>query len=110
MEIKLHGNPARTELYPDLAPHASGWLPEKDGHEIYWEESGNPRGMPVVFLHGGPGAGASAAHRRFFDPGVFRIVIFDQRGAGRSAALVEDDDAKDPGIEEAPAVRGRCRA
>jgi proline iminopeptidase len=87
MEIKLHGNPARTELYPDLAPHASGWLPEKDGHEIYWEESGNPRGMPVVFLHGGPGAGASAAHRRFFDPGVFRIVIFDQRGAGRSRPL-----------------------
>lgn len=53
-------------------------------HQIYWEESGNPRGMPVLFLHGGPGAGATPAHRRFFDPTHYRIIIFDQRGAGRS--------------------------
>jgi proline iminopeptidase len=58
-------------------------------HEMYWEESGNPGGTPVLFLHGGPGAGASAAHRRFFDPAHYRIVIFDQRGAGRSTPLGE---------------------
>ena len=59
------------------------------GHQMYWEESGNPGGMPILFLHGGPGAGASAAHRRFFDPAHYRIVIFDQRGAGRSTPLGE---------------------
>jgi proline iminopeptidase len=52
---------------------------------MYWEQSGNPRGLPVLFLHGGPGAGAAAAHRRFFDPRVYRIVIYDQRGCGRSS-------------------------
>jgi proline iminopeptidase len=87
MEMKGDCSPTRTDLYPDLAPNISGWLPTGDGHEIYWEECGNPRGTPVVFLHGGPGAGASAAHRRFFDPRAFRIVIFDQRGAGRSRPL-----------------------
>jgi proline iminopeptidase len=51
---------------------------------MYWEQSGNPRGIPVVFLHGGPGAGASIAHRRFFDPRQYRIIVFDQRGCGRS--------------------------
>jgi len=56
---------------------------------MYWEQSGNPRGMPVLFLHGGPGAGATAVHRRFFDPDHWRIVIFDQRGAGRSTPLGE---------------------
>jgi proline iminopeptidase len=59
---------------------------------MYWEESGNPRGMPVLFLHGGPGAGATAVHRRFFDPTHWRIVIFDQRGAGRSTPLGEVQD------------------
>ncbi|MEK9645467.1 MAG: alpha/beta fold hydrolase, partial [Alphaproteobacteria bacterium] len=53
-------------------------------HEMYWEQSGYPGGVPVLFLHGGPGAGATAVHRRFFDPSTFRVVIFDQRGAGRS--------------------------
>lgn len=58
-------------------------------HEVYWEESGNPRGVPVVFLHGGPGAGSSPVHRRFFDPHHYRIIIADQRGAGRSSPLGE---------------------
>jgi proline iminopeptidase len=58
-------------------------------HRMYWEECGNPAGEPVVFLHGGPGAGSAPAHRRFFDPGHYRIVIFDQRGAGRSRPLGE---------------------
>lgn len=56
---------------------------------MYWEESGNPNGVPVVFLHGGPGAGSSPAHRRLFDPSYYRIVIYDQRGAGRSTPLGE---------------------
>jgi proline iminopeptidase len=77
----------RTELYPEIQPHRTGRLALDGQHVMYWEESGNPRGLPVLFLHGGPGAGASPAHRRFFDPGHYRIVIFDQRGAGRSTPL-----------------------
>jgi proline iminopeptidase len=61
-------------------------------HAMYWEQSGNPRGVPVLFLHGGPGAGATPVHRRFFDPASWRIVIFDQRGAGRSTPLGEIAD------------------
>ena len=64
-----------------------------DGHRIYWEQSGNPDGKPVVFLHGGPGAGTSAWHRRFFDPEKYRIVLFDQRGCGRSTPHASDPDA-----------------
>ncbi|MFO1320051.1 MAG: prolyl aminopeptidase [Burkholderiales bacterium] len=87
---------SRTELYPDLPAHRSGMLPLDVHHVMYWEESGNPRGIPVLFLHGGPGAGASPAHRRFFDPGAYRIVIFDQRGAGRSTPLGELRDNTTP--------------
>jgi proline iminopeptidase len=58
-------------------------------HTMYWETSGNPDGIPVVFLHGGPGAGSTPKHRRFFDPGAYRIVVYDQRGAGRSTPLGE---------------------
>src|SRR5262249_29602466 len=60
-----------------------------DIHTLYWEECGNPKGVPVVFLHGGPGAGSTPTHRRFFDPLTWRIIIFDQRGAGRSTPLGE---------------------
>ncbi|NQV84016.1 MAG: prolyl aminopeptidase [Rhodospirillales bacterium] len=74
----------RQGLFPKLEPFANGMLSLDGGHEMYWEQSGNPDGAPVVFLHGGPGAGANPAHRRFFDPQFYRIVIFDQRGAGRS--------------------------
>jgi proline iminopeptidase len=74
----------RTELYPEIEPYKNGYLRADDLHDIYWEVSGNRDGVPVVFLHGGPGAGASPMHRRFFDPAHYRIVIFDQRGAGRS--------------------------
>lgn len=76
--------PRRADIHPHIEPHASGLLEVSATHRIYWEECGNPAGIPVVFLHGGPGAGASPAHRRFFDPSAFRIVILDQRGAGRS--------------------------
>ena len=74
-------------LYPAIDSHRGGLLDVGDGHRVYWEESGNPQGVPVVFLHGGPGAGASPVHRQFFDPALYRIVIFDQRGAGRSTPL-----------------------
>ena len=76
-------NPRR-ELYPPIEPHRHGFLAVGDGHEVYWEECGNPAGKPVVFLHGGPGAGCDARARRFFDPARYRILLFDQRGCGRS--------------------------
>lgn len=76
--------PTVTSLYPPIEPYAHGQLPVDNGHTLYWETSGNPKGLPVLFLHGGPGAGCSAAHRQFFDPTMYRIVLFDQRGAGRS--------------------------
>ncbi|MGQ3028798.1 MAG: alpha/beta fold hydrolase, partial [Ferrovibrionaceae bacterium] len=71
-------------LYPEIAANAQGHLDVGDGHRLYWEESGNPNGSPVVFLHGGPGTGTSPVHRRFFDPAHYRIVLLDQRGSGRS--------------------------
>lgn len=74
-------------LYPAVESRRGGFLELEHGHRMYWEESGNPDGVPVVFLHGGPGAGASPMHRQFFDPGHYRIAIFDQRGAGRSTPL-----------------------
>ncbi|MBM6596153.1 prolyl aminopeptidase [Microvirga pudoricolor] len=67
-------------LYPEIEPYDHGWLDTGDGHEVYWELCGNP----VVFLHGGPGGGCSAAHRRQFDPARYKILLFDQRGCGRS--------------------------
>ena len=72
------------DLYPAIEPYRTGRLPVDDLHTVYWEECGNPSGVPVLFLHGGPGAGCSPEHRRFFDPHYYRIVLFDQRGAGRS--------------------------
>lgn len=77
------------DLFPPVAPYSSGYLDVDEPHKLYWEQSGNPDGIPVVMLHGGPGAGASPVHRRFFDPDYYRIIIFDQRGAGRSQPLGE---------------------
>jgi len=74
-------------LFPPLDPYNTGFLDLEAPHRMYYEECGNPQGMPVVFLHGGPGAGASAVHRQFFDPSFYRIVVYDQRGAGRSVPL-----------------------
>ena len=73
-----------TTLFPPIEPYNHGWLSVGDGHEIYYEESGNPSGKPCLFVHGGPGGGASPAARQFFDPDKYRIVLFDQRGCGRS--------------------------
>jgi proline iminopeptidase len=74
-------------LYPPIEPFSSGFLDLDSPHRMYYEQSGELRGIPVVFLHGGPGAGASAVHRQFFDPAAYRIVVYDQRGAGRSQPL-----------------------
>ena len=79
----------RGQLYPPIEPYDSDMLALDETHSMYWEQSGNPGGIPVLFLHGGPGAGATSVHRRFFDPSSYRIVIFDQRGAGRSTPLGE---------------------
>jgi proline iminopeptidase len=74
----------RRELYPPIEPNHSGFLQVDSGHELYYEECGNPNGKPVVFLHGGPGGGCTEGMRRFWNPDVYRIVLFDQRGSGKS--------------------------
>lgn len=79
-------------LYPGIQPYATRELPVDDRHTLYVEESGNPDGLPVLFLHGGPGGGCEPLHRRFFDPEVYRIVLFDQRGCGRSTPHAELED------------------
>ncbi len=73
-------------LYPPGEPYARGWLP-RGFHRVYYEESGNPRGFPVIVLHGGPGSGSNPATRAFFDPAFYRVVLFDQRGCGLSTPL-----------------------
>ena len=72
------------ELYPEIAPFDSGRLDVGEGQEVYWESCGAPAGKPALVLHGGPGSGCAASARRLFDPGAYRVVLFDQRGAGRS--------------------------
>lgn len=71
-------------LYPEIQPYKTGFLDTNDGHLVYWELCGNPQGKPVVFLHGGPGAGCNDNHRRLFNPEKYHIMLFDQRGCGRS--------------------------
>ena len=87
---------SRRELYPPIEPYDSGYL-SRGGHEIYYEQCGNPRGRPALFVHGGPGGGGDVNARRFFDPNGYRIVNFDQRGAGRSrpAASLTDNTTWD---------------
>jgi hypothetical protein len=80
----IAGAARRRGLFPALRPYRHGWLRVSPVHEIYYEESGNPKGKPAVFVHGGPGAGANETSRQFFDPKRYRIVLFDQRGCGRS--------------------------
>ncbi|MDM8548164.1 prolyl aminopeptidase [Candidatus Venteria ishoeyi] len=80
-------------LYPEIKPYSTFHLSVSSLHSLYVEESGNPEGLPVVFLHGGPGAGCDANHRRYFDPKDYRIILFDQRGCGRSTphAALQDN-------------------
>ena len=101
------GNNPPSDPFPAIEAHRYGWLDVGDGHELYWEESGNPEGIPVIFLHGGPGAGTAPVHRRFFDPEAYRIMLFDQRGAGRSrpyAAMTAN--TTDHLVEDIEALRG----
>jgi proline iminopeptidase len=79
----------RRSFYPEIEPYRTGRLRVSELHELYWEESGNPRGKPVVFVHGGPGGGTDGKQRRFFDAAAYRIVLFDQRGCGKSTPHAE---------------------
>jgi proline iminopeptidase len=76
-------------LYPPLEAYETGMLEVSALHTIYWEQSGNPAGEPIVFVHGGPGGGTEPSHRRFFDPSAYRIILFDQRGCGKSRPHAE---------------------
>jgi len=87
---------ATAGLFPEIEPRASGMLQLDALHSMYWEECGRADGIPAVFLHGGPGAGSTSKHRRFFDPDAYRIVVYDQRGAGRSRPLGELRDNTTP--------------
>jgi len=84
-------------LYPEVQPYNKQRVRVTERHEIYLEESGNPQGIPVLAVHGGPGAGCSAAMRRFFDTTHYRIILFDQRGSGRSTphAELEENTTQD---------------
>lgn len=97
-------------LYPEIDPRVSGWMTRPDGHEIYWEEVGNPDGIAVIFLHGGPGAGISPNHRRYFDPAKYRVILFDQRGAGKSRPFgsLENNTTADL-IGDIEALRVACK-
>src|SRR4051812_50098982 len=105
-------SPKRRTLYPPIEPYETGMLDVGDGHQLYWELSGNPDGKPVVFLHGGPGGGSSPENRRQFNPDKYKILVFDQRGCGRSKpyASPENNTTRDL-VEDIgkPRVEG-CRA
>ena len=79
-----------TALYPEIEPYQHGILETGDGNRLHWEECGNPSGRPAVVLHGGPGSGCTPGMRRYFDPSAYRVVLFDQRGAGRSRPHASD--------------------
>lgn len=89
MAVDERTNPRTAALYPPLNPFDCGHLDVGDNHRIWWEASGNPNGVPALFLHGGPGGGFHPEHRRLFDPEHYKIVLFDQRGCGRSLPLAE---------------------
>ena len=93
----MNSQTERRTLYPAIETNHSGHLEVGGGHEIYYEESGNPHGKPAVFLHGGPGGGCTEKMRRFFNPDVYRIVLFDQRGCGKSRphAILENNTTWD---------------
>jgi len=99
----------RRELYPELEPFASGWMQTDSVHEVYFEECGNPQGQPVLVLHGGPCGAVNPAMRRYFDPAIYRIILFDQRGCGKSRpnASLEDNTTWTL-IEDIERLRERC--
>ncbi|MFA4993965.1 MAG: prolyl aminopeptidase [Bdellovibrionales bacterium] len=82
--MNSHKTPSLRSFFPSIEPYDHGMLSVGDGHKIYWETCGNPNGIPALFIHGGPGGGCGKDHRRLFDPKKYRIILFDQRGCGRS--------------------------
>ena len=92
--VERRATRAGKSLYPHIEPYEHGMMQAGDGNLVYWETCGNPRGKPAVVLHGGPGSGCTEWHRRLFDPAAYRVVLFDQRGCGRSTP-----HASDPGID-----------
>lgn len=82
-----------SDLFAPIEPYDAGLLDVGDGQRIYWESCGNPHGKPALYLHGGPGSGCTQGSRRFFDPAAYRIILFDQRGCGRSVPLASEVDA-----------------
>lgn len=78
--------------YPEIEPYSTGRLKVSERHEIYFEEVGNPKGSPVLFVHGGPGGGVEPSHRRYFDPAHYRVILFDQRGCGKSTPYADLKD------------------
>ncbi len=90
-------NAAESLIFPALEPYNNGWIATPSVHQFYFEECGNPAGVPVIVLHGGPGSGCTPAQRRFFDPAHYRIILLDQRGSGRStpAGTVENNTTQD---------------
>lgn len=108
MSFPVSASPRR-ELFPEIEPFASGWMTTGSAHEIYYEECGNPQGLPVVVLHGGPGGAINPGMRRYFDPAKYRIVLFDQRGCGQSRpnASLEDNTTWTL-IEDIERLRERC--
>jgi proline iminopeptidase len=78
-------------MYPPIEPYSTGMLEVGDGHSVYYEQVGTPGAKPAVFLHGGPGGGISPDHRRLFDPNLYDVVLFDQRGCGRSTPYASLD-------------------
>ncbi len=94
-------------LYPSIEPHATEMLDVGEGHCLYVEQCGNPDGLPVVFLHGGPGGGIAPDNRRFFDPDRYRVVLFDQRGAGKSTPHAEiDNNDTERVVSDLETIRG----
>ncbi|MEN8236866.1 MAG: prolyl aminopeptidase [Pseudomonadota bacterium] len=91
-------NQPRQTKFPEIEPYESGYLVLDNTHTMYWEQSGNPNGTPVLFLHGGPGGGCFPKHRCYFDPDYYRIILFDQRGAGRSTPLGETKNNTTPDL------------
>jgi proline iminopeptidase len=93
-------------LFPEIEPFNKNWLKAGNTHEIYYEECGNPAGVPVIFLHGGPGSGCNPTQRRFFDPEHYRIILVDQRGCGRSTPLGEvRENTTDDLVDDIEALR-----
>lgn len=98
------------DLFPPITPYSSGFLDVQTPHSLYWEQSGNPAGVPILLVHGGPGAGSTPTHRRFFDPDYYRIIIFDQRGSGRSHPLgAIENNTTEALIDDMEALRAHLK-